>query len=83
MEIEAPLVAEKAKAGQFVIVRVDEVGERIPLTLADWDAKKGTVSLVAMQVGTTTYKLSSLNAGAHILNLIGPLGLPFRNRKFR
>ena len=76
MKIEAPEVARKAKAGQFVVVRVDEVGERIPLTLADWDAKEGTVTLVAMQVGTTTYKLAALNAGDHILDLIGPLGLP-------
>jgi ferredoxin--NADP+ reductase len=75
-KIEAPAIARKAKAGQFVVVRIDEVGERIPLTLADWDAKEGTVSLVAMQVGTTTYKLSCLNAGDDILDLIGPLGLP-------
>ncbi len=75
-KIEAPAIAKKAKAGQFVVVRVDEVGERIPLTLADWNDKEGTVSLVAMQVGTTTYKLSCLNAGDDILDLIGPLGLP-------
>jgi NAD(P)H-flavin reductase len=75
-KIEAPEIAKKAKAGQFVVVRIDEVGERIPLTLADWDAKEGTVSLVAMQVGTTTYKLSYLNAGDNIMDLIGPLGLP-------
>ncbi len=76
MEIEAPAIARKAKAGQFVVIRVDEVGERIPLTLADWDDKKGTVTLVAMKVGTTTYKLSCLNAGDNVLDLIGPLGLP-------
>jgi ferredoxin--NADP+ reductase len=75
-KIEAPAIAKKAKAGQFVVVRVDEVGERIPLTLADWDDKEGTVSLVAMQVGTTTDKLACLNAGDDILDLIGPLGLP-------
>lgn len=82
MEIEAPAVARKAKAGQFVVVRVDEVGERIPLTLADWDSKKGTVTLVAMQVGTTTYKLSCLNSGDHIMDLIGPLGLPSEIENF-
>jgi len=82
MEFEAPEIARKAKAGQFVVVRVDEVGERIPLTLADWDDKKGTVCLVAMQVGTTTHKLSCLNAGDHILDLIGPLGLPSEIENF-
>jgi len=76
MKIEAPDIAKKAKAGQFVVIRVDEKGERIPLTLADWDAKEGTLSLVAMQVGTSTFKLNSLKAGEHILNLVGPLGLP-------
>ena len=81
-KIEAPAVAGKAKAGQFVVVRVDEVGERIPLTLADWDDKEGTVTLVAMQVGTTTYKLAKLNAGDHILDLIGPLGLPSEIENF-
>lgn len=75
MRVEAPAVARKAQAGQFVVIRVDEVGERIPLTLADWDEKEGTVTLVAMQVGTSTYKLSSLNTGDSILNLVGPLGL--------
>jgi ferredoxin--NADP+ reductase len=75
-KIEAPAVAKKAKAGQFVVVRIDEVGERIPLTLADWNDKEGTVSLVAMQVGTTTYKLASLKAGDDLMDLIGPLGLP-------
>jgi NAD(P)H-flavin reductase len=75
IRVEAPAVARKAQAGQFVVIRVDEVGERIPLTLADWDAKEGTVTLVAMKVGTSTYKLSSLNTGDSILNLVGPLGL--------
>ena len=75
LRVEAPAVARKAQAGQFVVIRVDEVGERIPLTLADWDEKEGTVTLVAMKVGTSTYKLSSLNVGDSILNLVGPLGL--------
>ena len=81
-KIEAPAIAKKAKAGQFVVVRVDEVGERIPLTLADWDDREGTVSLVAMQVGTTTYKLACLNADDDILDLIGPLGLPSEIENF-
>ena len=76
MKIGAPDIAKKAKAGQFVVIRVDEKGERIPLTLADWDAKEGTITLVAMQVGTSTYKLNNLKAGEHIVNLVGPLGLP-------
>ena len=81
-KIEAPAVAKKAKAGQFVVIRVDEVGERIPLTLADWDEKEGTLSLVAMRVGTTTYKLAALNTGDHILDLSGPLGLPSEIENF-
>ncbi|MCJ7515143.1 MAG: sulfide/dihydroorotate dehydrogenase-like FAD/NAD-binding protein [Dehalococcoidia bacterium] len=82
MKIEAPAIAKKAKAGQFVVVRVDEVGERIPLTLADWDDREGTVTLVSMQVGTTTYKLAALNTGDNILDLIGPLGLPSEIENF-
>ena len=81
-KIEAPAVAKKAKAGQFVVIRVDEVGERIPLTLADWDEKEGTLSLVAMRVGTTTFKLASLKGGDHILDLSGPLGLPSEIENF-
>ncbi len=75
-EIEAPHVANKAMAGQFVVIRVDEAGERIPLTLADWNAEFGTISLVVMKIGTSTYKLASYQAGDYILNLVGPLGLP-------
>ncbi|MBC8512104.1 MAG: sulfide/dihydroorotate dehydrogenase-like FAD/NAD-binding protein [Dehalococcoidia bacterium] len=82
MEVEAPEVAKKAKPGQFVVIRIDEVGERIPLTLADWDDNEGTVSLVAMQVGTSTHKLACLKAGDHILNLVGPLGLPSEIERF-
>jgi len=82
MEVEAPEVAKKARPGQFVVIRIDEVGERIPLTLADWDDNEGTVSLVAMQVGTSTHKLACLKAGDHILNLVGPLGLPSEIERF-
>jgi ferredoxin--NADP+ reductase len=74
-KIEAPQLARKAQPGQFVVIRVDEVGERIPLTLADWNADEGTITLVVMKVGTSTYKLSSLKEGDSILNLVGPLGL--------
>jgi NAD(P)H-flavin reductase len=82
MRIEAPEIARKARPGQFVVIRVDEYGERIPLTLADWDDKEGTVTLVAMKVGTSTFKLSALNIGDSLLNLVGPLGLPSETGKF-
>jgi ferredoxin--NADP+ reductase len=74
--IEAPQIARKAKAGQFVVIRVDETGERIPLTLADWDSTEGSLTLVVQKVGTSTYKLASYQVGDSILNLVGPLGLP-------
>jgi len=82
LKIEAPAIARKAQPGQFVIVRVDEAGERIPLTLADWSDKEGTITLVEMKIGTSTCKLSNLNAGDHILNLVGPLGLPSHIESF-
>jgi ferredoxin/flavodoxin---NADP+ reductase len=75
-KIEAPELARKAKAGQFVIVRIDEKGERIPLTFADWDSLKGTVTIIFMEVGATTCRLARLNAGDSIENLVGPLGVP-------
>lgn len=82
LKVEAPALAAKARAGQFVIIRVDEAGERIPLTLADWDAREGTITLVAMQVGTSTRKLSMLKEGDTLTNLVGPLGLPSEIEKF-
>ncbi|GAH04221.1 unnamed protein product, partial [marine sediment metagenome] len=75
-EIHAPEIAKKAKAGQFVIIRINETGERIPLTLADFDAKKGTITLVALRVGKTTHLLGTLKAGDEILDVVGPLGNP-------
>lgn len=81
-EIEAPLVARKAQAGQFVVMRVDEKGERIPITIADWDAEAGTVTFVFMEVGTTTRKLAQLGAGNFIANFVGPLGRPTHIEKF-
>lgn len=74
MEIEAPLIAKKAKAGQFIILRVDEFGERIPLTIADYSAEKGTVTIIYQKVGATTRLLDSLNEGEYILDFVGPLG---------
>lgn len=82
LKVEAPAISKKANAGQFVIIRVDDVGERIPLTLADWDTEEGTVTLVAMEVGTSTKKLSLMKAGDSLANLIGPLGLPAEIEKF-
>ncbi|MEM0050563.1 MAG: sulfide/dihydroorotate dehydrogenase-like FAD/NAD-binding protein [Candidatus Bathyarchaeia archaeon] len=76
IKVLAPEIAKKAKAGQFVILRVDETGERIPLTLADWDRKEGTITLVFLEVGVSTKKLGRLNKGDVILNLLGPLGNP-------
>lgn len=81
-KIEAPSVAKKAQPGQFVVVRSDEKGERIPLTIADWNKKEGNVTIVFMEVGTTTKKLALLNAGDNILDFVGPLGRPTEIEKF-
>ena len=76
MVIDAPRVAKKAKAGMFIILRVDEDGERIPLTIADYDGDSGTVTIIFQIVGATTHKLNSLNAGDCICDFVGPLGNP-------
>jgi len=77
LEVEAPLVAAKAQPGQFVIIRLHEKGERIPLTLADWDRERGTVVLVAQMVGKTTYQLGmEYHEGDAIRDVVGPLGNP-------
>ncbi len=81
-KVEAAAVARKAQAGQFVIVRLDEKGERIPLTIADWDREGGSIVIVFMEVGTTTRKLAQLKTGEHIANFVGPLGLPTHIEKF-
>lgn len=82
IQVQAAALSKKAKAGQFVIIRVDEVGERIPLTLADWNATEGTITLVAMEVGTSTKKLGLLGEGDSIKNLVGPLGIPSDIKNF-
>src|SRR5208283_561728 len=74
--IEAPEVAAKARAGQFIILRLDDTGERIPLTIADWDRSEGCVSIVFMEIGTTTTRLSRLNKGDALADFVGPLGNP-------
>ena len=76
LRVEAPRIARRRQAGQFVILRVDEHGERIPLTLVDSDPEAGTVTLVVQEVGTTTRKLGRLKTGDKILDLTGPLGHP-------
>ena len=73
-EIEAPLVAKKAEPGQFIILRVDEEGERIPLTIAGFDREKGTVTIIVQIVGATTVKLNALNQGDYLQDFVGPLG---------
>jgi ferredoxin--NADP+ reductase len=76
MVIEAPEVARKAVAGQFVIIRIDEAGERIPLTVADYDRDRGTITIIFQEVGKSTMKLGTLEAGGGVANLVGPLGHP-------
>jgi ferredoxin--NADP+ reductase len=76
MDINAPRIAKKTQPGQFVILRIDETGERIPLTIADFDRKKGTITMIFQAVGKTTTKLSTLRTGDAILDFIGPLGNP-------
>lgn len=82
LEIEAPEVARKCQPGQFVIVMPDERGERIPLTIADWDESRGSVTSVFMIVGTSTHKLSLLKAGDAVPVYVGPLGKPSEISKF-
>ena len=74
MEIEAPYVARKAEPGQFIILRIDENGERIPLTIADQDRQRGTVTIIFQEVGKTTKQLGQLNEGDYLLDFVGPLG---------
>ena len=76
MDIEAPRVAHSAKPGQFIIVRLDEAGERIPLTIADYDATEGWVTIVTQTVGFSTTKLCSMNVGDQLADFAGPLGRP-------
>ena len=76
MDIEAPFIAKKAKAGQFIIFRIDEMGERVPLTIAGYDREKGTVTIIFQKVGFATKALGSLNEGDYIRDFVGPLGKP-------
>lgn len=74
MKIYAPLIAAKAQPGQFIIFRIDETGERIPLTIADYDRKEGTITIIFQKVGKSTYQLSEMNEGETLLDFAGPLG---------
>lgn len=74
MEIAAPLIAKKAQPGQFIILRVDAEGERIPLTIADYDREKGTITIIFQIVGATTKRLAALKAGEFLQDFVGPLG---------
>ncbi len=82
LTVDAPAVAKKIQPGHFVIVKVDEPGERIPLTVADWDREKGTVSCVFMQVGRSTHKMAELKDGDEVPTFVGPLGKVIEIEKF-
>ncbi len=76
LEVEAPLIAKKAQAGQFIILRLDEQGERIPLTIADYDRERGTITIIFQKVGLTTELLADMEEGGYIKDFVGPLGCP-------
>ena len=76
MKVEAPKIAQKRKAGQFIMLRIDEPGERIPLTIAGSDTIRGTITIIFQVAGDTTRQLSTLNAGDYLLDVVGPLGHP-------
>jgi len=82
MKIKAPLVAKHAHAGQFIILRIDEEGERIPLTIADYNAKEGTITIIFMEVGKTTKQLGLMKKGDKLLNFAGPLGVASEIEKY-
>ena len=75
-KVEAPEVARKARPGQFIVIRIDEKGERIPLTVAGWDAEEGSVTVVCQEVGTTTRRLAKMGTGDSLVDFVGPLGVP-------
>ena len=76
MDIEAPRVAKSAKPGQFIIVKMDEIGERIPLTICDYDAEKGTVTIVFQTIGASTERMAKYEEGDYFRDFVGPLGRP-------
>jgi ferredoxin--NADP+ reductase len=82
LTLEAPEVVRQMQPGQFVIVRADDGGERIPLSIADWDAEEGTVTVIVMNIGSTTDRLASLTAGVSLPTVVGPLGNPTEIEEF-
>ena len=82
LTIDAPFVTKNAQAGQFIILRVDEEGERVPLTIADYNREKGELTIVFMAVGYTTKKLAKLSVGNEIADVVGPLGQPTHIKKY-
>jgi len=82
LKLEAPDVAREAKPGQFVILRAEEEGERIPLSISDWDAEKGTITVILLNAGSTTDILASLESGMSIPTVVGPLGNPTKIENF-
>jgi ferredoxin--NADP+ reductase len=82
MVLEAPVIAEKRKAGQFIVLKIDEKGERIPLTIVDSDSQLGTITIIYQIVGKTTAKLSMLKAGEALQDVQGPLGNPTEIEKY-
>jgi ferredoxin--NADP+ reductase len=82
MKIRAPSIAKRAKSGQFVILRVSELGERIPMTLVGWDKEKGTITLVFKEVGASTKQLGMLEVGDKLHDLVGPLGNPAKIKTY-
>ena len=82
LEIRAPHIAKKAKAGQFIMVTPTEHGERIPLTMADFSPEKGTVTIAALEIGKTTKELGKMKAGDSVFSLVGPLGLPTHLKQY-
>jgi ferredoxin--NADP+ reductase len=83
MEVVAPYVARKAEAGQFIILRVNKAGERIPLTIADYNRENGTVTIIFQVVGATTMLLNTLDVGDEILDFVGPLGNPTHTEGYK
>ncbi len=81
-KVETPRIARKAKPGQFVIVRVDESGERIPLTIADFDRDAGTITLIFQEVGKSTMQMGTLKPGDELITVAGPLGHPTEIEKY-
>jgi ferredoxin--NADP+ reductase len=82
LKLNAPDISAKVQAGQFAIIRIGERGERIPLTFADWDREEGTITIIFMQVGTSTHKLALMQSDDCVTNLVGPLGMPTHIEKY-